>query len=185
MKLDDLAQIVGENLLVQRLRALLTILGITIGIAAVIAVVAIGQGGRVAILSDLETLGNSRSFSVTVDQALGEAPTADTFRTEDADLIKELSPAVEKMAPVTFGAIIAVRLPQSVQKPISTYLVGTTPDYAPTANLTVNSGRFLTDADVSSTPGWSCWTPIWPSSCSAMPTPWKSRSSSRTTPPRW
>jgi len=41
MKLDDLTQIVGDNLFAHRLRALLTIVGITIGIAAVIAVVAI------------------------------------------------------------------------------------------------------------------------------------------------
>ena len=81
MKLDDLTQIVGENLFAQRLRALLTIVGITIGIAAVIAVVAIGQGGRVAILSEIETLGSDRSFEVTVNTSQGEAPTVGTFST--------------------------------------------------------------------------------------------------------
>ena len=62
MKFDDLTQIVGENLLAHRMRAILTILGITIGIAAVISVVAIGQGGRMAILSEIEKLGRAGKF---------------------------------------------------------------------------------------------------------------------------
>lgn len=149
MKFDDLTQIVGENLLAHRMRAILTILGITIGIAAVISVVAIGQGGRMAILSEIEKLGSSRYFEITVDNARGEAPTADTFRMQDSTLIMELSPAVERLAPITFGAIIDVRLPQTRQKPLSSSLIGTTPDYALAGNLTVASGRFLSAADVS------------------------------------
>jgi putative ABC transport system permease protein len=148
MKLDDLGQVVSENLFAHRLRALLTILGITIGIAAVILVVAIGQGGQAAILSEIEKLGSSRSFNVTVDESQGEAPTNDTFSMEDANLIKELSPAVAKMAPVSY-ATTDVRLPQTIQKPVLTEMVGTTPDYAFASNLTVNSGRFLSTADVS------------------------------------
>jgi len=149
VKFDDLTQIVGENLLAHRMRAILTILGITIGIAAVIAVVAIGQGGRVAILSQIEQLGSSRYFEITVDQSRGEAATVDTFRMEDATLIKELSPAVEKLAPIAVGAIIDVRLPQTNQKPVSAQLLGTTPDYAPAGNLSFASGRFLSAGDVS------------------------------------
>ncbi len=150
MKLDDLTQIVGDNLFAHRLRALLTIVGITIGIAAVIAVVAIGQGGRAVILSEIETLGSDRFFSITVDTSRGEAPTVDTFRIEDASLIKELSPAVEEMAPVSYSSIIDLRLPESLEKPVMTSLIGTTPDYAPAGNLTLESGRFLSSADVSS-----------------------------------
>jgi putative ABC transport system permease protein len=150
VKFDDLIQLVGENLLAHRLRALLTILGITIGIAAVIAVVAIGQGGRVAIISEIETLGSSRYFEVMVDAARGEAPTVGTFRLEDANLIREMSPAVEKMAPISIAAIVDMRLPQARQKPVQASVIGTTPDYQDAGNLKVVSGRFLSSADVSS-----------------------------------
>ncbi len=149
MKMDDLVQLVGDNLFAHRLRALLTVLGITIGIAAVIAVVAIGQGSQAVILSELETLGNSNAFQITVDTSQGEAPTVDTFRLEDADLIKELSPAVVEMAPISYSSMVDLRLPQSLDKPLMSQLVGTTPDYAPAGNLTPQSGRFLSTADVS------------------------------------
>ncbi len=149
MKFDDLTQIVGENLLAHRMRAILTILGITIGIAAVISVVAIGQGGRVAILSQIEQMGSSRYFEITVDQSRGEAATADTFRVEDATLIKELSPAVEKMAPISYVPLADIRLPQTRQKPVSAQALGTTPDYQAAGNLVVASGRFLSAGDVS------------------------------------
>lgn len=148
MKLTDLAQVVGENLLAHRLRAVLTVLGITIGIAAVIAVVAIGQGGQEVIISQLEALGSSRYFEVTVDVIRGEAPTADTFRLQDAALIKELSPAVEKMAPLTYGSMIDVRRPQSKQKPLLSQLYGTTPDMTAALNLDIEEGRFLSTTDV-------------------------------------
>jgi putative ABC transport system permease protein len=149
MKLDDLVQLVGDNLFAHRLRALLTVLGITIGIAAVIAVVAIGQGSQAVILSELETLGNSNAFQVTVDTSQGEAPTVDTFSLEDANLIKELSPAVQEMAPVSYSNMVDLRLPQSLEKPLMSQLIGTTPDYAPSANLVMQNGRFLSTADVS------------------------------------
>lgn len=46
MNFADLAQIVWENLRAHRMRAVLTTIGIAIGIAGVIAVVAVGQGGQ-------------------------------------------------------------------------------------------------------------------------------------------
>lgn len=149
MRVTDLVQLVGENLLAHRLRAVLTILGIAIGIAAVIAVVAIGQGGQAVILSQLETMGSSRYFEVAVDFARGEAPSPDTFRLQDAILIKELSPAVEKMAPLTYGSMVDVRLPRSGEKPLLSQLYGTTQDFTAAINLPVQSGRFLSALDVS------------------------------------
>jgi len=148
MRFTDLAQVVSENLLAHRLRAALTIIGITIGIAAVIAVVAIGQGGQAVIISQLESQGSSRYFEVTVDVMRGEAPTSDTFRLQDATLIKELSPAVEKMAPLSYASMIDVRRPHSGGKPLLSQLYGTTPDLIYALNMKVEKGRFLSNIDV-------------------------------------
>lgn len=148
MKPVDLVQLAGENLAAHRLRAVLTILGVAIGIAAVIAVVAIGQGGRAALLAEVEKFGNSRAFQIGVDTARGEAPTLDTFSLEDAAMIRELSPAVEKMAPITYGMMVDVRRPHSRKKPISSQLIGTTPDLTDVMNIPLESGRFLSANDV-------------------------------------
>jgi putative ABC transport system permease protein len=148
VKFADLVQLSGENLAVHRLRATLTILGIAIGIAAVIAVVAIGQGGRAVLLNEIQKMGSSRSFTISVDFARGEAPTTDTFRLEDVALIKELSPTVEKLAPVSYSMMTSVRRPHGREKPIMAQLIGTTPDLVPVMNLTFESGRFLSPTDV-------------------------------------
>lgn len=148
MRFVDLLPLTIENLAAHRLRAALTILGIAIGIAAVIAVVAIGQGGQAVLLSEIEKLGSSRAFTISVDILRGEAPTADTFRLEDVALIKELSPAVEKLAPVSYGMMIGIRRPNGQGKPVMAQLVGTTPDITAVMNLPLASGHFFSAADV-------------------------------------
>ncbi|MEW6181806.1 MAG: ABC transporter permease [Bacillota bacterium] len=148
MKFLDLLMLVGENLLAHRLRAVLTTLGIAIGIAAVITVVAIGQGGRAVLLSEIQRMGSSRGFQVSVDFARGEAPTADTFKLQDVAVIKELSPAVEKLAPVSYSMMVSVRRPHGREKPVMAQLLGTNADMPPVMNLSFESGRFLSSTDV-------------------------------------
>lgn len=148
MKFSDLLMLVGENLLAHRLRAVLTTLGIAIGIAAVITVVAIGQGGRAVLLSEIQRMGSSRGFQISVDFARGEAPTADTFKLQDVTVIKELSPAVEKLAPVSYSMMVSVRRPHGKEKPVMAQLLGTTADMPPVMNLSFESGRFLSSTDV-------------------------------------
>lgn len=148
MRFADLVQLTGENLVAHRLRAVLTTLGIAIGIAAVIAVVAIGQGGQAVLLSEIEKLGSSRGFNISVDVMRGEAPTADTFKLEDVAIIKELSPAVDKLAPATTGMMIDVRRPHSKAKPVLCQVIGTTPDMTEVMNFALETGRFFSEADV-------------------------------------
>lgn len=148
MKLVDLFQLAVENLLAHRLRALLTTLGIAIGIAAVIAVVAVGQGGRAVLLSEIERMGTSRAFNISVDVQRGEAPTTGTFTMADVAVIKELSAAVAKLAPTTSGMFCSIRRLGVHGKPIYCQLVGTTSDMTAVMNLPLASGRFLSDSDV-------------------------------------
>ncbi|ACX53062.1 protein of unknown function DUF214 [Ammonifex degensii KC4] len=148
MRPDDLLLLTLDNLRAHRFRAVLTALGIAIGIAAVIAVVAVGQGGQAALLGEIEKMGSSRGFRISVDVERGEAPTADTFRLEDVSLIKELSPAVEKLAPVTSGMFISLRSPSSQGKSVYCDLIGTTPDIQAVMNLPLVAGHFFTETDV-------------------------------------
>jgi putative ABC transport system permease protein len=148
MRVEDLARLTVENLLAHRLRALLTTLGIAIGIAAVIAVVAIGQGGQAVLLADIERMGSSRAFNVSVDVQRGEAPTTGTFTMTDVTTIKELSPAVAKLAPTTSGMFISIRRPGEHGKPVYCQLAGTTPDITAVMNLPLAAGRFFSEGDV-------------------------------------
>ena len=148
MNFADLAQIVWENLRAHRMRAVLTTIGIAIGIAGVIAVVAVGQGGQAVIISEIEKMGSSRYFEVGPDYMKGETADSNTFSLQDPVLIKELSPAVEKMAPLTLGPMVDIRLPHSQQKSMMASLYGTTPDIIDAMNLTIEKGRFLSNSDV-------------------------------------
>jgi putative ABC transport system permease protein len=76
MNFADLVQIVWENLRAHRMRAVLTTIGIAIGIAGVIAVVAVGQGGESVIISEIEKMGSSLYFDISPDYMRGE--TADS-----------------------------------------------------------------------------------------------------------
>ncbi len=148
MNFADLIQIVWENLRAHRMRAVLTIIGIAIGIAGVITVVAVGQGGQAVIITEIEKMGSSRYFEISPDYMKGETADSTTFNLQDSVLIKELSPAVEKMAPITIGPMVNVRMPNSQQKPIMSSLYGTTPDMLAARNIAVEKGRFLSDTDV-------------------------------------
>jgi putative ABC transport system permease protein len=148
MNFADLVQIVWENLRAHRMRAVLTTIGIAIGIAGVIAVVAVGQGGESVIISEIENMGSSLYFDISPDYMRGETADSSTFSLEDPALIKDISPAVEKMAAITLGPMVDVRIPQSQKKPLMTSLYGTNPDLADIMKLSVEKGRFLSDLDV-------------------------------------
>lgn len=148
MRFFDLWALALGNLAAHRLRAVLTTLGIAIGIAAVIAVVAIGQGGRAVLLAELEKLGTKRAFNISVDWVRGEAPTAGTFTLQDVAVIKELSPAVDELAPVTSGMFIDIRRPHSRAEPLFCQVIGTTPDLTGVMNIPLAAGRFFSEADV-------------------------------------
>ena len=150
MNFADLIQIVWENLRAHRMRAVLTTIGIAIGIAGVIAVVAVGQGGQAVIISEIEKMGSSLYFDISPDYMRGETADSNTFSLDDPTIIKELSPAVDKMAAITLGPMVDVRLPNSDKNTIMASLYGTNPDLIHIMNLSMEKGRFITDLDVTS-----------------------------------
>lgn len=150
MNFADLVQIVWENLRAHRMRAVLTTIGIAIGIAGVIAVVAVGQGGQAVIISEIENMGSSLYFDISPDYMRGETADSSTFSLDDPAFIKDISPAVEKMAAITLGPMVNVRVPQGEKKPLMSSLYGTNPDLIDALNLSIEKGRFLSDMDVTS-----------------------------------
>jgi putative ABC transport system permease protein len=131
-----------------RMRSALTVLGIVIGVAAVIATLAIGQGAREAVQAQIRSLGANTltvmSGTITASGARMSMGSNNTLTVEDAEAIKRECPAVQAVAPsvrtsaqVVYGA-----------ENWATQVQGTTADFPIVRAWPVASGVFVTDSDV-------------------------------------
>ena len=141
----------------RRMRSLLTMLGILIGIAAVMLTVGLGQGASASITSRINALG-SNLIVVTPSQSTssggfrGGGGSVSTLTTADATMLadKTVAPDIAAVAPVssTSGSL------QSSSTTWTSTVVGTTPDWLTVRARTVSTGRvFPTDALHSSSNG--------------------------------
>ena len=148
MSLAELFGLGLQALSRNRMRSALTVLGIVIGVAAVIATLAIGQGAREAVQSQIRSLGANTltvmSGTITASGARMSAGSNNTLTPEDAEAIKRECPAVQAVAPV-------VRTNAQVVNGSSnwaTQIQGTTADFPIVRAWPVASGVFVTDSDV-------------------------------------
>ena len=127
-----------------RLRTLLTLLGMIIGVAAVVVVVALGQALQQKVVSDLQSFGADLMWlSPGARSASGVRVRATTLTLDDARAVHEL-PGVARVAPViaaqaqaTFGSNNWQAIAQ-----------GVTPEFMELNNRTVAVGRSLQESDV-------------------------------------
>ncbi len=139
----ELGRLALARLRSNRLRTALTMLGVVIGVASVVALVGVGQGTTQGITSALQSLGTNL-LTVNPGTAVsgpraGEPGSATTLTLGDAAAIRRL-PGVVAVAPeiATQQAVVA-----GPHRTVTT-IVGTTPDYARVHNESVRSGAFLT-----------------------------------------
>ena len=131
-----------ESLNGNKMRSGLTVLGIVIGVAAVIAMLSVGRGAEESITGSISGIGTNLLFVFRGDMS-------DTIRNpkpltnSDADAIadKFAAPSVEAVAPalqgnaeVSFGG-----------EQISTQLFGVTPDYFTARNYLIAEGKYITE----------------------------------------
>ena len=140
-----------EAVRTHRLRSTLTVLGILIGIAAVILTVGLGLGAQTTISAQVDALGSNLLIvtpgSTTTGGVRGGLGTASTLTQTDAAALADqtVAPDVKAVAPV-------VQRPEELvagSTNWTTTVVGTTPDWLSVRSRTVSSGRFLTPQDVS------------------------------------
>jgi putative ABC transport system permease protein len=140
-----------HTLTVNKLRTALASLGIIIGIGSVIALVSLGQASQQAIQSQIQSLGANL---LTVQPGgqnngaiRGAAGGGTTLTMDDADAIKTspqvntvqtVSPEFQRRTQVTTGA-----------NNTNTQVVGVTPAYQSVHKVTLSSGNFISDRDVS------------------------------------
>lgn len=137
----------------RRLRSALTMLGILIGIAAVMLTVGLGQGASAQITEQINSLG-SNMIIVTPSQTTtsggfrGGGGSASTLTTQDATMLAnpDVAPDVKAVAPTSSvsGSL------QSSQSTWTSTVVGTVPDWQSVRARELASGRFFTTSEVDS-----------------------------------
>ncbi len=143
----DLVRLAIGRLGASRMRTLLTMLGVIIGVASVVSLVAVGQGATSGITSRLEGLGTNlltvnpgASFNGATRGAFGSAT---TLTLEDASAIAGLE-GIAGVAP----ELTTQQLVVAGDENTTTSILGTTASYADVHNETIWQGTFLTDPTV-------------------------------------
>jgi macrolide transport system ATP-binding/permease protein len=137
------AQAIGRN----RLRSALTMLGVFVGVAALIAMVAVGQGANEAVKKQIEILGTNMLIvlpgAATTSGVRAGFGSASTLTVSDVEAIRREDSAVglvsymiRQLGQVEYGS-----------QNWTTLLEGVTPSYLTTANWRIAEGRALTAKD--------------------------------------
>jgi putative ABC transport system permease protein len=132
------------------LRAGLTMLGIIIGIGAVVAMVSLGQGATASVQSEIASLGTNVLIVVpgatTVSGVRGGLGSVSTLTVEDAE---EIERKVAGVATVMYGARSVLQVIRD-NKNWSTVVFGTTPVFPDIRNWPIAQGNFFTQSDLDS-----------------------------------
>jgi len=136
----------GTTLTANRLRSGLTMLGMIIGNASVIAMVGIGQGAQKLAAEQFEALGPNVLF-VAPGNSEARGTTVDLPKTlvlADAEAIADQVPTVEAVAPqIATRQLVSYR-----NRSTFASTLGTNPDFLPVRSFDVAKGRFLTALDL-------------------------------------
>ncbi|MDD5100935.1 MAG: ABC transporter permease [Syntrophales bacterium] len=133
---------------VNKMRSALTMLGIIIGVGAVITMLAVGTGARERISAQMASIGSNLLIVLPGSSTSGGirmgSGTQSTLTLDDAEAILRECPAVSDVAPMFNGVAQVVFGNQNW----STGVIGTTPGILPVRDWPLASGRAFTDQDV-------------------------------------
>jgi putative ABC transport system permease protein len=145
-------RIAWSGIAANKLRSGLTILGMTIGVASVIVLIAVGNGSSRAVQSRIQSLGTNvllvQSGAGRGGARASSASTVSLTR-QDAEALQSpsLAPDVKRASPVVNAS--GVKLVYSASSYEPSQFLGTTPSYVQAHNYTVAEGNSFTAADVS------------------------------------
>ena len=147
MDIVESVKMAATTLTANKLRSSLTMLGIIIGNASVIAMVGIGQGAQRLASEQFESLGPNVLFILPGNQnAQRNRDLPRTLVLEDAQAIARQVPSVSEVAP-------QIQSQQSVvyrNKNTSTQIFGVTPEFLTVRSFDIAKGRFFSDQDIKS-----------------------------------
>jgi putative ABC transport system permease protein len=147
MNLVETVRFALRGVTANKLRSSLTVLGILIGVAAVILLVAVGNGAQQNIQRSIENLGTN---TLTVQSGGGRGGTSSrstalTPAIASALVDRNLAPDVLSASPVVSSS---ESMTYGGTDHTVNQFIGTTPEYLPASNYSIGSGTRFTDADV-------------------------------------
>ncbi|MBN1983106.1 MAG: ABC transporter permease [Chitinivibrionales bacterium] len=140
-----LINIALKNVMKNRMRTFLTMLGIIIGVAAVIIMVAIGQGAQVTIERNISSMGTNLLMVFPSSQRFhGATQSINRLKLEDSEELLSASTAIDKISAVvrTSGQVIAST------NNYSSSIMGVSEDFVAIRSWETESGSFFTARDV-------------------------------------
>jgi putative ABC transport system permease protein len=137
-----------RSLLANKLRSLLTMLGIIIGVGAVISMLAMGAGAKQQVMQRISSMGTNLLF-IRPGQSHGggvRGGQVQTLKLEDGQALLAEVPDIRQLAPVVDGSAQV----KYFENNTNTHVTGTSPTYLPIRNFQVEKGRCFTEAEVDS-----------------------------------
>ena len=138
-----------QSLVAHKMRSFLTMLGVVIGVAAVIALVAVGNGAKAQVVNQFASLGSNllvvspaSNFSFRPGQVFQQ--TTRELNMQDVSAVEKLATSVALVAPAYSSQGANVTYSGTSTQPSIT---GVTDEYATVRNWTVAKGRFITEDD--------------------------------------
>ncbi len=149
MKVRDAITTGISHLAQNRLRAGLSILGILIGVASVLCMMAIGDGAKQLVADQVDKLGGANQFQFTTRYSITRrgrrVRTKERFNLGDAHAIEAVCPGVLYVLPKNERYRMLVTNHQG--RETRAFLEGVTADYATGMRWHIQEGRFLTEND--------------------------------------
>ena len=147
MNINEVFRISWEAVLKNKVRSLLTMLGIIIGVAAVIIMIAISAGTEATISDQITSLGTNLIFVSSSFTRMGPGVSSGT------ELVYDDATAIADQITGVTGVVVEQDASETVKAGdvslSSISLTGASPDFLTVRDLTVANGRFFTTEDVS------------------------------------
>jgi putative ABC transport system permease protein len=144
MKIVKLLPQVASSLTANKLRTGLTMLGIIIGVAAVIAMLAIGNGAKASIVSSIESAGTNLVYITSYSAGGARNLTPLTLADAEAIAAPGAAPSVAAVAPSVTASYTVTFSDQTS----SASIYGVTPDYETVRKVSLTDGSFITQEQV-------------------------------------
>jgi len=148
MKSSVLVRVAGDSILKNKMRTLLTMLGIVIGVGAVIVMVAVGQGAQASIASQINALGTNLLIVTPGSSSQGGvsqgAQTFNRITVEDAEKLKNEGTLFAAVSPVVMTRTQVIGGGNNWR----TLINGVSTDFQTIREWQMQSGTFFTDNDV-------------------------------------
>ncbi|HEV7641765.1 MAG TPA: ABC transporter permease [Gaiellaceae bacterium] len=152
MSIFEAARMALHGLLANRLRSLLTMLGISIGVASVIVLVAVGRGSATAVQAQIQGLGTNlltiQSGGFGFGRRASSSSTFTFLTTKDVTALqdKTVAPDIKSVTPVVSASTVTAARDVATMTPGNVY--GTTPSYEEARKAVVTEGTFITATDL-------------------------------------